>query len=98
VVTRAADAIGDLPMQGAVSRPRALAQQMAGRIQRTSLAAEETSNPPIFWQAGMLLTGTVTAGSLCDAAYAISDRAVPDRIRAIPKVVFATVTVPPSST
>ena len=97
MVTRAADAIGDLPMRGAVSRPRALAQLMAGRIQRTSLAASEPSNPPIFWQAGMLLTSTITAGSLCDVVCAISDRVVADGIRVSPKFVFAPVTVPPSS-
>jgi len=69
-----------------------------GRHQeRTSLAADEPSNPPIFWQAGMLLTGTVTAGSLCDVACAISDRVVADGIRASPEVVLAPVTVPPSS-
>ena len=45
----------------------------------------------------MLLTGTVTAGSLCHVACAISDRVVADGIRASPKVVFAPVTVPPSS-
>ena len=98
-MTRAADATGDLPMRGAVSRPRALARLMAGRIQRTSLAADEPSNPPIFWQVGMLLTVTVTVtvGSLCDVACAINDRVVADGIRASPKVVFAPVTVPPSS-
>jgi hypothetical protein len=97
VVTRAADAIGDLPMRSAASRPRALAQLMAGRIQAHHFAADEPSNPPIFWSAGMLLTGTVTAGSLRDVACAISDREIPDRIRASPKVGSAPVTVPPSS-
>jgi hypothetical protein len=43
----------------------------------------------------MLLTGTVTAGSLCHVACAISDRVVADGIRASPKVV--PVTVPASS-
>jgi hypothetical protein len=45
----------------------------------------------------MLLTGTVTVGSLCDVACAISDRVVADGIRASPEVVLAPVTVPPSS-
>jgi hypothetical protein len=45
----------------------------------------------------MLLTGTVTVGSLCDVACAISDRVVAGGIRASPEVVFAPVTVPPSS-
>jgi hypothetical protein len=70
---------------------------VAGRIQRTSLAADEPSKPPIFWQAGVLLTGTVTAGSLCDVACGISERVAADRIRAGPEVVIAPVTVPPSS-
>jgi hypothetical protein len=45
----------------------------------------------------MLLTGTVTVGSLCDVAGVISERVVAGGIRASPKVVFAPVTVPPSS-
>jgi len=45
----------------------------------------------------MLLTGTDTVDSLCDVACVISDRAAADRIRARPEVVFAPVTVPPSS-
>jgi hypothetical protein len=46
----------------------------------------------------MLLTGTVTVGSLlCDVACPISDRVVADGIRASPEVVLAPVTVPPSS-
>jgi hypothetical protein len=52
---------------------------------------------PDLWQAGMLLTGTDTVDSLCDVACVISDRAAADRIRARPEVVFAPVTVPPSS-
>ena len=44
----------------------------------------------------MLLTGTVTAGSLCDVACAISERVAADRIRAR-EVVVAPVTVPRSS-
>jgi hypothetical protein len=95
MVTRAANAIGELQMPGAASRPRALAQLTAGRIQAHHLPPTNPSNPPIFWPAAMLLTGTV--GSLRDVACAISDRVVPDRIRASPKVVFAPITVPPSS-
>ena len=55
-----------------------------------------TEQSPIFWQAGMLLTGTVTVDSLCDVARVISDRVAADRIRAR-EVVLAPVTVPPSS-
>jgi hypothetical protein len=44
-VTRATESIGGLPIRGTLSRPRALAQLMAGRIQRTPLAADEPRNP-----------------------------------------------------
>ena len=56
-----------------------------------------TELSPIFWQAGMLLTGTVIVDSLCDVACGISERVAADRIRVSPEVVVAPVTVPPSS-
>ena len=70
---------------------------MAGTQKHRSLAGDEPSNPPIFWQAGMPLTGIGTVDSLCDVACGISERVDADRIRVSPEVVVAPVTVPPSS-
>ena len=70
---------------------------MAGRIQRTSLAADEPRNPPILWQPGMLLTVTGTVGSACNVACAISDPVVAGWITATPEVGVAPVAVAPSS-
>jgi hypothetical protein len=47
-VTRATETIGDLPIRGAVSRPRALAQLMAERIQHTAHAADKSRKSPIL--------------------------------------------------
>jgi hypothetical protein len=96
-VTRATETIGDLPIRGAVFRARALAQLMAGRIQHTSHAADKSRSPRSSGQAGMLLTGTGTVGSLCNLACAISDQVVAGWIRASAEVVIAPVAVAPSS-
>jgi len=66
-----------------------------GRHQSAHITCRRrTEQSPIFWQAGMLVTGTVD--SLCDVACGISERVAADRIRASPEVALAPVTVPPS--
>jgi hypothetical protein len=97
VVRHAADAIGDLSIRRAVSRPLRVLVLMAGRIRRTSLAADEPSKSSIFWQAGMMLTGTGTVGFVCDDACAISRWVAVDGISARRDVGVAPVTVPPRS-
>jgi hypothetical protein len=95
VVKRATEAVGDLPIRDAVSRPRALAQLMAGRHSAHTTCRRRTEKSPILWQAGMLLTITGTVGSLCNVTCAISDGA--DWIRASPEDVLAPVAVASSA-
>jgi hypothetical protein len=94
---RATAATGDLPIRGAVSRPRALAQLMAGPHSAHLTCRRRTEKSPILRQAGMLPTVTGSVGSVCHAACATSDRVVADGIRASPEDVAALVAVAPSS-
>jgi hypothetical protein len=95
-VTRATDAIGDLPIQGGLQA--AFAGSADGRPHSAHITCRRrTEKSPILWQAGMLLTVTGTVGSRCNVACAISDRVLAGWIRASPEVVVAPVAVAPSS-
>ena len=95
-MTRATEAIGDLPIQGGL--PAAFASPAAGRPHSPRLSyRRRTEESPILWQAGMLLTVTGTVGSACNVACAISDRVVAGWITATPEVGVAPVVVAPSS-
>jgi hypothetical protein len=96
-VTRATAAIGDLPIRGAVFRPRALAQLMAGPRSAHLARRRRTEKSPILRQAGTLPTVTGSVGSRCHAACATSDWVGADGIRASPEDVAAPVAVAPSS-
>ena len=81
-MTRATAAIGDLPIRGAVFRPRALAQLIAGPHSAHLTCRRRAEKSPILRQAGTLPTVTGSVGSRCHAACATSDWVVADGIRA----------------
>ena len=85
VVTRATAAIGDLPIRGAVFRPRALAQLIAAPAFSAPHAPPTNREIPDPRQAGTLPTVTGSIGSRCHAACATNDRVVADGIRAEPR-------------
>jgi hypothetical protein len=95
-VTRATEAIGDLPIRRGLEAADASSADGPPHSAHIS-CRQRTEKSPILWQAGTLLTVTGTVGSLRHVARATSCRMFAGWIRASPDVVLAPAAVAPSS-